>query len=311
MDIPSLLSDSIKEGEKIVSRVLIASGTHMITTTERVFIHREEGIINNEIFEEYSLGVDQISVFSDRRKARIVLNYGLEGTREFSVYAKYYDRIVDPLVRGVLKATRVVQSGELIRHVYRYGQLTIVLTDKQFLKHIGVALWSRDYESYQYEDIARIDIEKGGVSAEILIEHKGRMHRIKTDKERARLICVQSRNGLALYRGCKDYQEYEKRIPSISSDESIERISPSVFMDESIERISPSVFMDESIEKIPKISKDDQMIIAIEELETGEFHHVKTEDVRDKLLELEESMISHKKDTENRIREIKDMLESL
>ena len=82
-------------------------------------------------------------------------------------------------------------------------------------------------------------------------------------------------------------------------------------MDESIERISPSVFMDESIEKIPKISKDDQMIIAIEELETGEFHHVKTEDVRDKLLELEESMISHKKDTENRIREIKDMLESL
>ena len=298
MDIPSLLSDSIKEGEKIVSRVLIASGTHMITTTERVFIHREEGIINNEIFEEYSLGVDQISVFSDRRKSRIVLNYGLEGTREFSVYAKYYDRIVDPLVRGVLKATRVVEPGELIRHVYRYGQLTIVLTDKQFLKHIGVALWSRDYESYQYEDIARIDIEKGGVSAEILIEYKGRMHIIKTDKDRARRVCVQARNGLALYRGCKDYQEYEKMIPSI-------------FSDESIERISPSVFMNESIEKISKISKDDQMIVAIEELETGGSHHVKTEDVLRKLLQLEGSMIAHKKDTENRIREIKDMLENL
>ena len=51
MDIPSLLSDSIGEEEKIVSRVLVASGTHMITTTERVFIHREEGIINSEIFE--------------------------------------------------------------------------------------------------------------------------------------------------------------------------------------------------------------------------------------------------------------------
>ena len=298
MDIPSLLSDSIKEGEKIVSRVLIASGTHMVTTTERVFIHREEGIINNEIFEEYSLGVDQISVFSDRRKARIVLNYGLEGTREFSVYAKYYDRIVDPLVRGVIKATRVVEPGELIRQVYRYGQLTIVLTDKQFLKHIGVALWSRDYESYQYEDIARIDIEKGGASAEILIEYKGRMHRIKTDKERARLVCVQARNGLALYRGFKDYQEYEKMIPSIFSDGSIDRISPSVFVDGSIETIS-------------KISKDDQMIIASEESETGRSHHVKTEDVRRKLLQLEESMIAHKKDTGNRIREIKDMLESL
>ena len=64
--------------------------------------------------------------------------------------------------------------------------------------------------------------------------------------------------------------------------------------------------MDGSIETISKISKDDQMIIASEESETGRSHHVKTEDVRRKLLQLEESMIAHKKDTGNRIREIKE-----
>ena len=297
MDIPSLLSDSIGEDEKIVSRVLVASGTHMITTTKRVFIHREEGIINSEIFEEYSLNADQISIFSDKRKARIVLNYGLEGTREFSLNAKYYDRIVDPLVRGVLKATEVVEPGELIRHVYRYGQLTIVLTDRQFLKHIGVALWSRDYESFNYEDMGRIDIEKGGVSAEILIEYKGRMQRIKTDKERARLICVQARNGLALYKGCKDYQEYEKRGPSVLGDGTIDKIVPSVFAD--------------SIDAVPKITDEDQMIIAEEELETEGPIHIKTVAIQTKLLQLEASIAAHREDTEKKIKEIKDLLEDL
>ena len=297
MDIPSLLSDSIGEEEKIVSRVLVASGTHMITTTERVFIHREEGIINSEIFEEYGLNVDQISIFSDKRKARVVLNYGLEGTREFSLYAKYYDRIVDPLVRGVLKATGVVESGELIRHVYRYGQLTIVLTDKQFLKHIGVALWSRDYENFNYEDVSRVDIEKGGVSAEILIEYKGRMQRIKTDKERARLICVQARNGLALYKGYKDYQEYEKMVPSILGDGTIDKIVPSVFAD--------------SVDAIPKITDEDQMIIAEEDLETEGPSHIKTMAIQTKLLQLEASIAAHREDTEKKIKEIKDLLEGL
>lgn len=281
MDIPGLLSDSIREEEKIVSRVLVASGTNMITTNERVFIHREEGIINNEIFEEYSLDVEQISVFSDKRKARVVLSYGLEGTREFSVYAKYYERVVDPLVRGVIKATGVVEPGELIRHVHRYGQLTIVLTDKQVLKHIGIALWSRDYESYRHEDIARIDIETGGASAEILIEYKGRIHRIKTDKERARRICVQARNCLALYRDCIDYQEYEKKIPSI---------------------------FDKSAGPIPKISKSKDTIIVANEI--GE---IETPDMRvilEKIKYLEEIIEANKIETEGRVKEIKSMLEN-
>ena len=148
-----------------------------------------------------------------------------------------------------------------------------------------------------YEDVARIDIEKGGVSAEILIEYKGRMQRIKTDKERARLICVQARNGLALYKGCKDYQEYEKRVPSVLGDGTIDKIVPSVFA--------------ASIDAVPKITDEDQMIIAEEELETEGPIHIKTVAIQTKLLQLEASIAAHREDTEKKIKEIKDLLEDL
>ena len=160
-----------------------------------------------------------------------------------------------------------------------------------------MALWSRDYENFNYEDVSRVDIEKGGVSAEILIEYKGRMQRIKTDKERARLICVQARNGLALYKGYKDYQEYEKMVPSILGDGTIDKIVPSVFAD--------------SVDAIPKITDEDQMIIAEEELETEGPSHIKTMAIQTKLLQLEASIAAHREDTEKKIKEIKDLLEGL
>lgn len=228
MELPDVISDLILDDETILSRTLISNGVELIVTSTRLFLYRGVGLINTESFEEYKLNVDRISISLDRKKAQIILDYGINRPSvEFQAHRKYLDMIYDPLIRGAIHANNTLQQRESIKKICRKGELTIVLTNMKILKHIGTSLWDIDFESFDLETISKIYVDAGGISSELIIESNNRLHRIKTTANIAQSLCDSSINELISFHNFPTYSEFQKSSLSSSDDMGISVSKPS------------------------------------------------------------------------------------
>jgi hypothetical protein len=72
--------------------------------------------------------------------------------------------------------------------VFRFSELTLIVTDARVVKHIGAALWTDDFEEYAFADLTGLSFERGSVATEVVLEINGRPQRIKTPNEQARKV---------------------------------------------------------------------------------------------------------------------------
>lgn len=198
MNVPGIVQSTL-DGEEIVARVSLGGEDELFVTATKGLIYRAEGLLSDESVETFSHEADRLTLSEGRRKTRFVLEYPLEGTKEFTVPSNKAEAVLHPVLAGVLNGNGITDSGETVIQTYRFSELTVIVTSERLVKHIGEAVWDGDYEEYRYEAVTGLSFEPGSVATQIVLEVDGRPHRIKAPNDQADDVSERLKRALCAY----------------------------------------------------------------------------------------------------------------
>ncbi|ELZ55593.1 MULTISPECIES: hypothetical protein [unclassified Haloferax] len=212
MSQPEIVQSVLGE-EDVVTRVHLGGEDELFVTPTRTLVYRAEGLLSDESVDEFSHAAEQLSVKEGRRKAKISLDYGLDGSETFSLSTKRLDDALQPVVEGVLSAAGVTdEDGERLVQAFRFSELTFVITDARVVRHIGSAVWDEDYEAYRFADVTDLEFESGSVATTVVLTVNGRQERFKIPNEQARLVREKLARALCDYHGVGSLEEFRVQM---------------------------------------------------------------------------------------------------
>jgi flagellar motility protein MotE (MotC chaperone) len=85
----------------------------------------------------------------------------------------------------VLRAAGIVEADESVRGAYRFSELTLLVTDRRLVKHVGAAVWDEEYDVAPFADLTGLAFEEGSVGTEVSVEVDGYPQRFKIPNEHA------------------------------------------------------------------------------------------------------------------------------
>ena len=186
MEIPELIEQRLGD-ETIESAVSLGDEDLICFTPTRALLYRGEGLIGDESIDVYDSNVERLSVSEGRRKTGFVLTY-VDREEKFSVSSDRGDAVMQRLLQSVLRTADVIEPEESVTDVYRFSELTVVITDGRLVKHVGAYVWDGDYEEHPFEDVTGLDFEDGSVATQIVVEVQGRPQRFKAPNDQAKLL---------------------------------------------------------------------------------------------------------------------------
>lgn len=175
-------------GETVVARIDLGGEDELYVTPTRTLLYRAEGLLSDESVEEFSHGAERITVSQGRRKAKVTLDYGLDGEQTLSLPTSRLERALQPIVEGVLRHNGVLDADESVAQLFRFKELTIVVAGERVVRHIGSELWDQEFESYHYSDVTDLTFEDGNVNTSVVLTVDGQRERFKTPNEDARAV---------------------------------------------------------------------------------------------------------------------------
>lgn len=175
-------------GETVVARVDLGGEDELYVTPTRTLVYRAEGLLADESIEEYSHGAERITVSEGRRKAKVTLDYGLDGEQVISLPASRVERALQPIVGGVLRHNGVLGGNESVAQLFRFSELTVVVAGERVVRHIGPEVWDAEFESYHYGDVTDLEFEDGSVNTSVVLTVDGQRERFKTPNKDARAV---------------------------------------------------------------------------------------------------------------------------
>lgn len=188
MDLPDLVASTLSSEESVLTHVPLGGDDALLITDQRSLLYRAEGLLSEESVEEIPHDAERLTVSEGRRNAKISLDYGLDGDRTIKLPVKRLDAALKPLLAGVLEAAGVIDDDETVTHVFRFSDLTLVITSDRVVKHIGGPVWDDDYEQYHYDDVTDLSFEEGSVATAVVLTLGNRQERFKAPNEQAREV---------------------------------------------------------------------------------------------------------------------------
>lgn len=176
MDLPEVVTDRLDD-EPVVSRVDI-DGDAVITTPTRTLRYYTNGLLRDESVEEFSHDVERVDIAETRRKTTVRLS-NPEDYWEFTIPKNGTQEVLQGVLTGVLRTDGILETNESIRALYRFSELTLVVTDARLLKHVGDAVWESDHEGYPFVDVTGLSFEEGDHNTQMVLEVDSHPHRIK------------------------------------------------------------------------------------------------------------------------------------
>ena len=195
------------DDEDVVARVDLGGEDELYVTPTRTLLYRAEGLLSDESVEEYPHEAERVTVSEGRRKAKVTLDYGLDGEKTISLPAKRLERALHPIVEGVLKANGLLEADEPMERLFRFSELTIAIAGERVVRHIGPSLWDEDCETYHYGDVSDLDFEEGSVATSVVLTVNGRQERFKAPNDEARAVRSALETSLLSYWGVDSVEE--------------------------------------------------------------------------------------------------------
>jgi len=187
MSLPELLESEL-DGEPSVAEVQLGGEDVLVVTPSRTVVYRADGLLSDESVESYPHDAEQVDLSVGRRKAKLSLDYGLDGNETLSFPAKRVESVLHPILAGVISAAGITEAGETVHKTFRFSDLTLIVTSKRVIKHIGSAVWDADFEAFAYDGLTDVDFEEGSVATSVVLTHDGRQNRFKTPNSDARAV---------------------------------------------------------------------------------------------------------------------------
>ncbi|MEF8839750.1 MAG: hypothetical protein V5A18_09630, partial [Haloarculaceae archaeon] len=186
MEIPDLVRSRL-EGENVQAGVNLGEEDALFLTPSKSILYDGEGLLTDENVSEFPHDLERLSVSEGRRKTKFECTY-VDGARTFSVPASRGDAVLKHVLGGVLRVADVADPDESVEGVYRFSELTLIITEKRLVKHIGTVTWDEDYEEFPYEEVTGLAFEEGSVATQTVLEVGGRPQRIKAPNDQAPLL---------------------------------------------------------------------------------------------------------------------------
>jgi hypothetical protein len=183
MDVPPLVSEALGE-ESITGGVSLGDEDAVCFTPTRTLVYRADGLLSDEGVSKYPHEFERLAISEGRRKTKFTLTY-VDDERSFTVPPDRTERVLEQLLEGTLRATGPLEPDESVAGVFRFSELTLVVTDAQLLKHLGAATWAADFEAYHYDDVNGLEFEEGSVATAVVLQVDGRPERIKAPNDAA------------------------------------------------------------------------------------------------------------------------------
>lgn len=184
MTVPVIVRSALGD-EEVRTRVSLGGDDELFVADSSSIVYRAEGLLTDESIEELTYDADRLTVSEGRRKTSLALEYTLSGTAEVTVPASKTVDVLRPVLAGVLRTNGVIDPDESLIEVYRFSELTLILTEKRLIEHVGAAVWDEDYEAYHFRNVTNLSFEDGDVATRIVLEVDGRPQRIKAPNDAA------------------------------------------------------------------------------------------------------------------------------
>ncbi|CCQ36208.1 uncharacterized protein Nmlp_2036 [Natronomonas moolapensis 8.8.11] len=182
-ELPDLLSETIGDAA-IIDTVDVGGGDAITVTPERTHLYRSEGLLRDESVETFEHAVERLSVRTKRRKSSIEL-VTMESQTSFTVPSDVADSVVEAMMEGILLTTGAVTPEEELSALFRFSELTVVVTDRRLFEHVGSAVWDGEFETVEYAELTGLDFERGSVATQVVLETEDRRRRVKVPNEHA------------------------------------------------------------------------------------------------------------------------------
>jgi hypothetical protein len=186
MDLPDIVTSALGAEESVLTRVPLGGDDALLVTSQRTLVYRAEGLLSEESIEEFPHDAERLAVSVGRRNAKLTMEYGLDGEQTLKVPVKRLSTVLEHLLAGVLDATGVVD--EEVTHVFRFSELTLVVTTKRIVKHVGEPVWDEDFEQHHYDEVTDLTFEEGSVATSVVLGLGDRQERFKAPNEKARAV---------------------------------------------------------------------------------------------------------------------------
>jgi hypothetical protein len=224
MDVPALVQSSLGD-EDVAAHVALKGEDALFVTPTRTLLYTADGLLSDESVEEFPHDAEGVEVSEGRRKAKVTLDYGLDGEKSFSIPSASLDDVLHPTLAGVLNAADVTDPGETVKRTYRFSELTLVVTSDRVVKHIGSAVWGPDYEEIAFATVTGIDTEDGNVSSQLVLETTDRTERIKAPNEQFRAVRETVEEALFAYHDVDSAAELDAANAGESAGAATEEVS--------------------------------------------------------------------------------------
>ncbi|MDT3436363.1 hypothetical protein [Haloarcula sp. 1CSR25-25] len=186
MEIPDLVQQELGD-EEIRGGVNLGDEDAACFTPTRTLVYRGEGLLSDEKVTSYPHDFGRLTVSEGRRKTKFSLIYTGEKL-ELSVPGSRGDAVLERLLEGKLTVSGGIAADESIAGVFRFSELTLVVTDRQLLKHIGNVTWDADHEAFSFDDVTGLEFEEGSVATTVVLSFNNRPERIKAPSEQAPMV---------------------------------------------------------------------------------------------------------------------------
>jgi hypothetical protein len=186
MEVPDLVEARLGD-ERPERAVSLGDGDAVFFTSSRTLLYRADGLLSDESIEVYGHDVERLDLSAGRRKTTVSLTY-VGGTEQFSVPREYSDQVLEGLLAGILEARDVLAAGETVDSVYRFSELTLVVTEAQLVKHVGAPVWNTEYEVFPFAEVTGLEFEDSSVATQIVLWVNGHPQRIKAPSDEGRVF---------------------------------------------------------------------------------------------------------------------------
>lgn len=199
MELPALVEARLGD-ERPERAVRLGDEDTIFFTPSRTVLYHGEGLLSDESAEVYSHDIERLTLSDGRRKTTFTLTY-VGGTEQFSVPRDHSEQVLEGLLAGVLGTSGVLADGERVDSVYRFSELTLVVTDARLAKHVGAPVWDAEYEVFPFADVTGLEFEDASVATQIVLWVNGHPERIKAPSDEGPLLQQALTEALCAFHG--------------------------------------------------------------------------------------------------------------
>lgn len=184
MSLPGAVSMVIDE-EHLIDRVSLDEHRTLFVTPDTAVAHRERSLLTEESVDTYPTDARELGLEEGKRQSTVTFVYDDGERKALELPTETRASALKALLASTIKATGTVAADESIIELYRFKELTVIVTDRRLLKHVGRALWADSFDVIEYEAVRDIRIEAGQVSTGINIDLIDGSDRLKVPHDTA------------------------------------------------------------------------------------------------------------------------------